>query len=132
MINVRSDKVEGIARDFPPLEVTGPKSGDLLVVSWGGTYGAVTSATKRLQRDGASVAHLHLRYLNPFPNDLGDVLRRYKKIMVPELNMGQLRWMLRARYLIDVQGLNKIAGQPFKVSEIMEKIQPMLGSAAVA
>ena len=100
----------------------GPDEGDLLVVGWGGTFGAITTAVRRARDGGRSVAHAHLRYLNPMPRNTGDVLRRYKKVLVPELNTGQLRRLLRAEYLIDAVGLNKVQGRPFLVGEIEETI----------
>ncbi len=125
MVKLRAQKIANVADDIPLQTVNGPEQGDLLVVSWGGTYGACTTAVRRCQRQGLSVAHAHLRYLNPFPKNLEEVLRRYKRILVPELNLGQLRMLLRATYLIDAQGLNKIKGKPFAVSEIMDEIKSM-------
>jgi 2-oxoglutarate ferredoxin oxidoreductase subunit alpha len=127
MTQMRARRVAGIAADIPPIEVDGPESGDLLVVGWGGTYGAITSAAQQARAQGKSVASAHVKYLNPFPSNLGEVLGRYKKVLVPELNTGQLVLMLRARYLVDAVGFNKIAGQPFKIVEIASKIDEMLG-----
>lgn len=126
MTDVRQQKVDNIADDIPEQAVVGPESGDLLVVSWGGTFGACTTAVERCQGEGLSVAHAHLRYLNPFPRNLGDLLSRYQQILVPELNMGQLRAILRAKYLVDVAGLNKVQGKPFAVAEIVDKIKALL------
>jgi 2-oxoglutarate ferredoxin oxidoreductase subunit alpha len=126
MTNVRAQKVENIAMDIPPQAVDGPSSGDLLVLSWGGTYGACTTAVTRCRKEGLSVAHAHLRYLNPFPANLGDILKSYKKVLVPELNMGQLRLLVRAKYLVDAIGLNKVKGKPFAVVEIVQKIKQLL------
>jgi 2-oxoglutarate ferredoxin oxidoreductase subunit alpha len=125
MTNLRAEKVARIVADVPDLEVVGPDRGKLLVVGWGGTYGAIHAAVKRSIDDGLSVAQVHLRHLNPFPANLGDVLRRYDRVLVPELNMGQLRMLLRAKYLVDAVGLNKVAGQPFKVGEIKARIREM-------
>jgi 2-oxoglutarate ferredoxin oxidoreductase subunit alpha len=127
MIRTRAQKIANIANDIPKLEVNGPDKGDLLVIGWGGTYGAIISAVQRAQRKGYKVAQAHLRYLNPMPKNTGDVLRRYKKVLVPELNAGQLRLLLRAEFLVDAVGLNKIQGRPFLVSEIEEKIEQLLG-----
>ena len=127
MTMIRKQKVENIAQAIPEQTVMGPSEGDLLVVSWGGTYGAVRAAVERCQHRGRSVAHAHLRYLNPFPRNLGDLLRRYRKVLVPELNTGQLRFLLRANFLVDAQGLNKIKGKPFLVGELVEKMESMLG-----
>jgi 2-oxoglutarate/2-oxoacid ferredoxin oxidoreductase subunit alpha len=123
MVLQRAEKVERIAGEIPPQEVQGPESGEVLVLSWGGTYGACTTAVQHCQRAGLSVAHAHLRYLNPFPANLGDLLTRYRKILVPEWNLGQLRMLIQARYLRETIGLNKIQGRPFAVEEIVAKIQ---------
>ena len=126
MINTRARKVAGVAHDIPEQEVDGPASGKLLVVSWGGTYGACATAVRDVRESGGSVAHCHLRYLNPFPRNLGEILGSYEKVLVPELNRGQLRMLLRAEYLVDAAGLNKIKGKPFTVSELVGKIQELL------
>jgi 2-oxoglutarate ferredoxin oxidoreductase subunit alpha len=126
MVRTRAQKIANMADVIPPLEVNGPAEGDLLVIGWGGTYGSTLTAVQRLQRKGHRVAQAHLRYLNPMPKNTGEVLRRYKKVLVPELNAGQLRLLLRAEFLIDAVGLNKIQGRPFLVSEIEEKIEKML------
>ena len=126
MTKIRAQKIANIADDIPLLEVKGPDQGDLLVIGWGGTYGAITTAVDRALSKGCKVAHAHLRYLNPMPRNTAEVLKRYKKILVPELNNGQLRFLLRANYLVDAAGLNKIQGRPFLVSEIEEKIEKML------
>lgn len=126
MTDVRQQKVDNIADAIPEQAVVGPENGELLVVSWGGTFGACTTAVERCQREGLSVAHAHLRYLNPFPRNLGDLLSRYQRILVPELNMGQLRAILRAKFLVDAEGLNKVQGKPFAVTEIVDKIKTLL------
>ncbi|MGH7127680.1 MAG: 2-oxoacid:acceptor oxidoreductase subunit alpha, partial [Planctomycetaceae bacterium] len=108
MTETRAAKVAGIAEFLPEQEVEGPSEGKLLVVSWGGTFGSVRTAVKQLVGRGKSAAHAHLRYLNPFPRNLGDLLRRYERVLVPELNYGQLRFILRGKYLIDAQGFNKV------------------------
>lgn len=126
MTNTRQAKVQGIANYIPEQEIDGPESGDVLVVSWGGTFGSVRTAVRRMQARGASVAHAHLRYLNPFPRNLEEVLHSYDKVLVPELNTGQLRFLLRGTYLVDAIGLNKVQGKPFLVGEIMEKIEEIL------
>ena len=126
MVRVRARKVAGIAAEIPPTEIYGAPAGDVLVVGWGSTYGAITAAVQDLQRQRKPVSHVHLRYLNPLPGDLGDILRRFKKILVPEMNLGQLVKVLRAEYLVDAIGLNKIQGLPFKVSEITNRIDRML------
>src|SRR5438552_340997 len=126
MVRTRAQKIANIAQEIPELKVNGPEEGDLLVVGWGGTYGAITTAVGRTQRKGHKVAQVHFRYLNPMPRNTGEVLKRYKKILVPELNCGQLRLLLRAQYLVDAVGLNKVQGRPFLVSEIEEKIEQLL------
>jgi 2-oxoglutarate ferredoxin oxidoreductase subunit alpha len=126
MVRTRAQKIANIAQDIPELQVNGPEEGDLLVAGWGGTYGAITTAVARAQHRGRKVAQIHFRYLNPMPRNTADVLKRYKKILVPELNCGQLRWLLRAQYLADAIGLNKIQGRPFLVSEIEQKIEQIL------
>lgn len=127
MIKTRAQKVANIVRDIPDLKVEGPEEGDLLVVGWGGTYGTILTTVQRLIKKGHKVAHAHLRYLNPFPKNTGEVLKRYKKVLVAELNGGQLRLLLRANYLVDALGLNKMYGKPFLVSEVEKKILELLG-----
>jgi 2-oxoglutarate ferredoxin oxidoreductase subunit alpha len=128
MTHIRRQKVENIASAIPLQDVHGPETGDLLVVSWGGTYGAVWTAVQDCQKRGLSVAHTHIRYLNPFPSNLGAILKRYKRVLVPELNAGQLRFILRGKYLVDAEGYNKIQGKPFLVSELIAKMEAMLKS----
>jgi 2-oxoglutarate ferredoxin oxidoreductase subunit alpha len=126
MVRTRAQKVANIAQEIPRLEVLGPEEGDVLVIGWGGTYGSLVTAVQRAQRKGQKVAHAHLRYLNPMPRNTGEVLKRYKKVLVPELNAGQLSLLLRAQYLVDAVGLNKIQGRPFLVSEVEEAIERLL------
>jgi 2-oxoglutarate ferredoxin oxidoreductase subunit alpha len=127
MVRIRAAKVEAIRQDIPNVMPIGDPEGDLLLVSWGSTFGAVAQAVKEQREKGRKIGHLHLRHLNPLPGNLGDVLKRYKKVLVPELNMGQLLWMLRAKFLVDAVGLNKIQGRPFKQNELEQKIEEMLG-----
>jgi 2-oxoglutarate ferredoxin oxidoreductase subunit alpha len=122
MVEVRAAKVEGIARELSPLQVEGSVSGDLLIVSWGSTYGAIAHAREEAVAAGKSVSHVHLRHLNPLPRDLGEVLARFKNVLVPELNLGQLSRLLRERFLREVIPLSKVQGRPFKVSEIFDRI----------
>ena len=129
MCQQRAEKVARIADTLPELEVTGQQQGGLLVMSWGGSYGAVFTAVQRANRKGLSVAHAHLRYLNPFPRNLGDVLDRFDRVLIPELNSGQLGLLVRARYLLDVVPLCKIQGQPFSVGEIEAAIEEILLSS---
>ncbi|MCL4191140.1 MAG: 2-oxoacid:acceptor oxidoreductase subunit alpha [Thermoguttaceae bacterium] len=126
MVQLRARKIDGIARDIPAQTVDGPASGRLLVVGWGGTYGALATAVRRMWERGESVAHLHLRHLHPLPANLGEILSRYDRVLVAELNTGQLRALLRSRYLVDARGLNKITGRPFAVAEVVEGIEKAL------
>jgi len=126
MTDVRADRIEKIADSIPEQEVDGPESGDLLVVSWGGTYGAARTACERSRQEGKSVAHVHLRYIHPFPKNLANILKQYKKVLVPELNAGQLRMILRGKFLVDAEGYNKVKGKPFLVGELCHKIDEML------
>jgi len=126
MVRARAAKVAGIAREIPPTNIRGPEVGDVLMVGWGSTFGSLSAALDELRAKGRAVAHVHLRYLNPLPADLGGILRRYKRVLVPELNTGQLLKVLRAEYVLDAVGLSKIQGQPFKVSEIVRKVEQLL------
>src|ERR1700720_2446632 len=126
MVRLRAEKVAGIVQDIPDVVPVGAESGDLVIVSWGSTKGPITAALKTAREKGQSVGHVHLRHLNPLPKNLGDVLKRYKHILVPEMNMGQLLMILRAKYLVGAQGYNKIQGKPFKQSEIEQKIDEIL------
>ena len=126
MVNLRAEKVARVANDIPPQKLDGPASGDLLVLSWGGTYGACATAVHNVQAKGKAVTHCHLRWLNPLPKDLGDILKRFKKVLIPELNLGQLRTIIRAKYLIDAIGLNKVQGKPFSVAEVADKMEAVL------
>jgi len=123
MVRLRARKIEGIAREIPPTEIFGNASGgELLVLGWGSTFGTIREAVKTSRAKGKDVSHVHLRFLNPLPSDLGDILRRFKKVMVAEMNMGHLLKLIREKYLIDAFGCNKIQGRPFKVSEITSRI----------
>ena len=124
---LRAEKVARIARDIPPLEVFGPPQGELLILGWGSTYGAIRSAVERLQEQGRKVAHAHLRHLNPFPTNTGDVVRAYNRVLIPELNMGQLRMLIRSTFLVDAEGFNLVRGKPFQISEIQAKAEQVLG-----
>ena len=127
MVNLRAEKVANIANDIPEQTLIGADSGELLVVSWGGTYGAVSLAVEQALAEGLSVSHMHLRWLNPMPKNIGDILENFKKVLVCELNMGQLRALLRMHYLVDALGLNKVQGQPFRIGEVHDKIVELLG-----
>jgi 2-oxoglutarate/2-oxoacid ferredoxin oxidoreductase subunit alpha len=126
MVRLRAQKVAGIAADIPPLHVDDP-SGDaeLLVLSWGGTFGPVHAGVRRARGAGMSVAHAHLRYLNPFPRNTGDLLGSYSRVLVPEMNLGQLLKLVRAEFLVDAVGYNRVRGLPFRAGEIHEAIEAM-------
>jgi 2-oxoglutarate ferredoxin oxidoreductase subunit alpha len=127
MVEVRAAKVARVAQDIAPVEIHGSPAGQLLVVGWGSTHGAIQQAVEQARTDGVSVGHAHLRWLNPFPNGLADLLKRYRKVLVPELNLGQLSRLLRDQYLVDVIPLNKVQGRPFKVAEIHTRIMELAG-----
>jgi len=123
---LRAAKVAGIAQDIPELVAHGPARGELLVLGWGSTYGAIRSAVERLQAEGRSVAHAHLRHLNPFPRNLGAVLESYRRVLIPEVNLGQLAMLVRARFLVDAVGYNRVRGKPFRISEIQAEAERIL------
>ena len=128
MVLLRAEKVARIANDIPDLEVFGDREGEVLVVGWGGTYGALTAAVEEARKRNLPVSSIHLRYLNPFPKNLGDILGRFEKILVPELNLGQLAMLLRAKFLVPAISYGKVKGKPFKISEIIDKIEETLES----
>jgi len=128
---LRQAKIAGIANDIPPLDVFGPPEGDLLVLGWGSTYGAIRSAVERLQDRGASIAHAHLRYLNPLPANTGDVVRAYRRVLIPEVNLGQLLMLIRARFLVDAQGYNRVRGKPFRIAELEAEAEQILSTLLV-
>lgn len=127
MTRDRAEKIARLAEFLPEQEVFGPKSGDLLMISWGGTFGAVRSGVTQAQRNGRSVAHVHLRYLNPLPRNLREIMSNYKQIVVPELNGGQLAFLLRGRFALNIQSFPKMHARPFKISDITSKIEELLG-----
>lgn len=127
MVRTRAAKVEAIVQEVPDAVPVGDQSGELLIVAWGSTQGPITAALKTERARGHRIGHVHLRHLNPLPKNLGEVLKRYDKVLVPEMNMGQLVMLLRAKYLVDAQGYNKIQGKPFKQSELERKIEEILG-----
>ncbi len=126
MVKTRALKVQNIANELPPTDVFGEKSGDLLILSWGGTQGACRSATEALVNDGKKVSHIHLRWINPLPNDLGELLIKFKHVLIPEINLGQLIKIIRAEYLIDAIGLNKVKGKPISSAEIQDNVKKIL------
>jgi 2-oxoglutarate ferredoxin oxidoreductase subunit alpha len=130
MVHLRAEKVARIADDIPALEVFGDETGELLVLGWGSTAGSITAAVNFARRDGLSVSRAHLRHLNPFPKNLGEVLRRFDRVLLPEMNMGQLALLIRARYLKDIITFSKVQGRPFTRTEIYNKIREILEPVA--
>ncbi len=127
MVRLRAQKIRNVVEDVPDVKVAGEDRGDVLFLSWGGTYGSVRTAVEALQGEGKSVSHAHLRWLNPMPRNLGEVLRRFKKVVVPEVNDGQLAFVLRASYPgVDPVSFTRINGKPLRVSELMEKANELL------
>lgn len=129
MVRTREEKVQRAADIIPPLEVRGPETGDALLLGWGGTYGSITTAGDRLRADGHAVATAHLRYLNPFPANLGEVLSRYRTIIIPEINLGQLRMLVRSRFMIDAVGINEMRGRAFRVETLVQRTLEILQHA---
>jgi 2-oxoglutarate ferredoxin oxidoreductase subunit alpha len=125
MVRIRAEKVARIADGYPATEVDGAPEGDVLVVGWGSTYGAITQALGELASRGRKVSGVHLRHLYPLPKDLGPILRRFKRVVVPEMNLGQLTQLLRAEYLVDARCISKVEGKPFKVAELIQRIEEL-------
>jgi 2-oxoglutarate ferredoxin oxidoreductase subunit alpha len=126
MVMLRQQKVDRAAQDVPPLEVFGDPTGKVLVLGWGSTYGSITSAVEKLRGEGQSVSSAHLRHLNPFPSNLGDVLRNFETVVVPEMNLGQLCTMIRAKYLVNAVAFSKVKGRPFQIREIVREVEKYL------
>ncbi len=124
MTQLRAAKVAGV--EVPDQEVDHQEGADLLVLSWGGTFGPVHAGVKRVRANGSKVAHAHLRWLNPFPANLGDILKSYDKVLIPEMNSGQLSQLIRSKYLVDAVGYNRVTGKPFKAGEIADAVEAML------
>ena len=127
MVHLRAEKVERITQDIAPTEIYGPTSRKLLVIGWGSTFGAIISSCDALRKEGINVSNIQPLYLSPLPSDLENIISKFDQVLVPELNMGQLLSVLRAKYLAKATGLNKVQGQPFKIKEIKNKIKEMLG-----
>jgi 2-oxoglutarate ferredoxin oxidoreductase subunit alpha len=128
MTDTRAAKIDGIAHDIPAQIVEqGNEGGKLAVVGWGSTFGPISEAVKAARKDGHDVSHIHIRYIHPFPANLGELLAGYDKILVPEMNTGQLKTVLRDRYLLDAKPLNKVSGQPFRIQEVLDAIVAELG-----
>ncbi|MHB2021759.1 MAG: 2-oxoacid:acceptor oxidoreductase subunit alpha [Mycobacteriales bacterium] len=126
MVHLRAAKIEGIARDIPPLEVEGPDDARVLVLGWGSTYGPIGAACRMVRQGGRRVAQAHLRHLNPFPSNTGEVLHRYEKVLIPEMNLGQLSLLIRGRFLVDALTYNKVRGLPFRAEELAQVILEVL------
>jgi 2-oxoglutarate ferredoxin oxidoreductase subunit alpha len=130
MVRTRQAKVDRIADSLPPLVVDDPSgAAKVLVLGWGSTYGPIGAGVRRVRKAGFNVAQVHLRHLNPFPNDLGEILKRYDKVLVPEMNLGQLSLLLRAKYLVDVVGYNQVRGLPLKAAELADAIGELVAKA---
>ena len=128
MVRLRQAKIDGIAADIAPLEVDDPDgTARVLVLGWGSTFGSIGAAVRRARNDGHSVAQAHLRHLNPFPLNLGEVLRHYDQVLVPEINLGQLALLLRGRFLVDVISYNRVRGLPFQSAELAGVIEDVIG-----
>jgi len=129
MTMVRKEKIERVATDIPQQGVEqGGNSGQLAVVGWGSTYGPISRAVENVRARGLAVSHIHLRHLWPLPSNLGNLLGQFDKVLVPEMNTGQLKTVLRDQYLVPAEGLNRVTGKPFKISEVEDAINEMLGS----
>src|SRR5881394_330168 len=128
MVRLRAQKVAGIAQDIPDLDVDDPDAAETLVLSWGGTYGPVAAGVRRVRARRKAVAHAHLRHLNPFPRNTGEIVRRYEKVLVPEINLGQLVKLVRAEFLVDATGFNLVRGIPFRASEVEQAIEALVDS----
>ena len=126
MSELRRDKIERISRDIPEAVVEGKQTGDILLLSWGSTYGAAKTTFNKLIAEGADIGFLNLKYLNPFPANLEKVLKSYKRVLIPEMNLGQLKMIIQAKFLVPVEGLHKVQGKPFKAVEIETKLREML------
>ena len=127
MVELRQEKVNRIQNDISKTEVFGDKNGDVLIISWGGTYGSCRSAVETLHEEGKSVAHAHLRWVSPLPKDLGEIIIKFKNVLVPEINMGQLIKLIRSEYLVDAKGLNQVTGRPISVTKIIENVNQLIG-----
>ena len=132
MTELRKERIDIIANDIPLTSVEGDVDADVLILGWGSTWGAITGAVRRLRADGHKVANAHLTHIHPFPKDLGEVLARYKTVVVPELNMGQLVKLVRAEFLVDAKPINKVMGQPFTAGELEREVLAHIENAKVS
>ena len=129
MVRTRQAKVDGIAKTIAPLTVDDPSGkAKVLVIGWGSTYGPVNAACEEARKSGIDIAHAHLRHLNPFPSNLGEVLKKYDKVLIPEMNLGQLALLIRAKYLVDAISFNQVRGLPFKTQELLDAIKDVVAS----
>jgi 2-oxoglutarate ferredoxin oxidoreductase subunit alpha len=126
MTDTRAWKIKGIADDIPPVAIHGDEDAEVLVLGWGSTLGVIRAAARRVRLAGGKVATAHLRHLNPFPSNLEEVLARYPRVLIPELNTGQLRFLIRANFLVPAEGINHVSGEPFKVTDIEQRILEMI------
>ncbi|MCS5660196.1 MAG: 2-oxoglutarate ferredoxin oxidoreductase subunit alpha, partial [Dehalococcoidia bacterium] len=126
MVKLRAQKVAGMTREIPPTDIHGDSTGELLILGWGSTFGAIRTAVMSLRDDGKSVSQAHLKWLNPLPADLGEILLRFQKVLIPEVNSGQLIKLIRSEFLIDAEGLNIVSGEPYRKSQIIEKVEEIL------
>ena len=126
MVKLRAQKVAGMTSEIPPTEIYGDSTGELLILGWGSTFGAIRTAVMSLRDDGKSVSQAHLKWLNPLPADLGEILLRFQKVLIPEVNLGQLIKLIRSEFLIDAEGLNIVSGEPYRKSQIIEKVEEIL------
>lgn len=127
MVNLRTQKIKNIANDIPDLKVDGDEQGDLIVLGWGGTYGTLKDATSLAREKGYKVSHAHLQYLNPLPKNTGEVLNNFSKVLIPEINLGQLSRLIRSEFLIDVKQFNKVRGLPLNTADVLDNIIDILG-----
>jgi 2-oxoglutarate ferredoxin oxidoreductase subunit alpha len=128
MVELRKEKIERVVDDIPPIEVVGEKEGDLLILSWGSTYGAAKTAYDKLRDEGYTMSFAHLRYIHPFPKNLGEIIYNFKRIFIPEMNMGQLKTIIQSTYMVPVIGMHKVQGKPFKAIEIEYKILELVNT----
>jgi len=127
MTRIRAKKVENIAKKLPATQVFGEQSGDLLILGWGSTYGSIKTCTEKLLASGYKVGQVHLRHLNPMPNDLGSIAARFKHVMIPELNNGQFNMLFRSKFLIDTKAVNQMNTKPFNVSDLVRIAEEIIG-----
>ena len=126
MVKLRAKKVSSIVDDIPKTEVYGKQTGEILILGWGSTFGAIRSGVESLIEEGKSVSHVHLKWINPLPADLGEILLKFQKVLIPEINSGQLIKIIRSEFLIDAEGFNLVRGKPYTKSQIINKVKEMI------